>query len=143
MAPDELSTCARAPDTFSRKSTAPSAPRTLSWRVAFLISAMASLMRLMGKSERHPNALARNRDRKLQLCAVVSGMGCSPKNLGWCSAPIRAKVRPAAGRSGVRVLSCQALFHHASGLLLANFGDEILPGLCVSHPGNAIIRQDL
>src|SRR5205085_10257153 len=59
MAPDELSTCSRAPDTFSRKITAPSAPRTLSLRDAFLISATASLMRLIGKSERHTNALAR------------------------------------------------------------------------------------
>src|SRR6266849_2632505 len=79
MAPDELSTCSRAPDTFSRKITAPSAPRTLSLLAAFLISATASLMRLIGKSERHPNALARNRDRKTQLCALAAGIGCSPQ----------------------------------------------------------------
>src|SRR5215470_3085644 len=79
MAPEELSTCSRAPDTFSRKSTAPSAPRILSFRVAFLISATASLMRLIGKSERHPNALVRKRDRKVQLCVLAAVMGCSPE----------------------------------------------------------------
>src|SRR5215831_9702317 len=79
MAPEELSTCSRAPDTFSRKSTAPSAPRILSLRVAFLISATASLTRLIGKSERHPNALVRKRDRKVQLCALAAVMGCSPE----------------------------------------------------------------
>lgn len=40
-------------------------------------------------------------------------------------------------------MSCQAPFHHFSGLLFANFGDEILPGLCVCHPGNEIIGQDI
>src|ERR1700681_2389718 len=76
MAPDELSTCSRAPDTFSRKVTAPSAPRTLSSRAAFLISDTASVMRLIGKSERHPNAPARNRDRNVQLCALAAVIGC-------------------------------------------------------------------
>jgi len=43
----------------------------------------------------------------------------------------------------VRVLSRQALFHHFSGPLLANFGDEIPPSLCVCHPSNEIIGQDI
>jgi hypothetical protein len=36
-------------------------------------------------------------------------------------------------------LSRQALFHHFSGSPLADFGNEILPGLRVCHPGNEII----
>jgi hypothetical protein len=43
----------------------------------------------------------------------------------------------------VTVLGCQTLFHHFSSLLFANFGDEIRPGLCVCHPGNEIIGQDV
>src|SRR5262245_42557881 len=84
MAPEELSTCSRAPDTFSRKITAPSAPRILSLRVAFLISATAFLMRLIGRSERHPNALARKRDRKVQLWALAVGIDCSLKTRMVC-----------------------------------------------------------
>jgi hypothetical protein len=34
-------------------------------------------MRLIGMSERHPKALARNRDRKVQLCALAAGIDCS------------------------------------------------------------------
>ena len=66
IAPDELSTCSSAGDSFSRKVTAPSAARTLSERATFLISVIASLMRLMGKSERQPNAPDLKRDRNVQ-----------------------------------------------------------------------------
>ncbi len=44
-----------------------------------LISDTASLMRLIGKSERHPNAPARNRARNVQLCALAVDIGCSLK----------------------------------------------------------------
>src|SRR5262245_15933800 len=144
MAPDELSTCSRAPDTFSRKITAPSAPRALSSRAAFLISATASLIRLIGRSERHPNAPARNRDRNVQVCAFADAIGyflpqtCDGvrhRSVQW---PVRLPVDQA-----VRVLSCQALFHHFSDLLFAKLGDEMLPGWCVRHPGNEIIGQDV
>ena len=54
MAPDELSTRSIAGDTFSKKSTAPSAPRSGSFRATFLISETASLMRLMAGCDFHP-----------------------------------------------------------------------------------------
>src|SRR3990172_7504550 len=91
MAPDELSTCSRAPDTFSSKITAPSAPRILSLRAAALISATASLMRLIGTSERHPNAFARNRDRKVQLCALGAGIDCALPERGAGGGPDQLK----------------------------------------------------
>ena len=49
-------------------------------RDAALISVTASLMRLIGTSERHPNASALKRDRNVQLCALAAGIGLhSPK----------------------------------------------------------------
>src|SRR5262249_10030989 len=52
--------------------------------VAFLISATASLIRLIGKSDRNPNALVRKRDRKVQPCAMTVGIDCSPKTRMVC-----------------------------------------------------------
>ena len=56
MAPDELSTCSSAGETFSRKSTAPSTASTLFVRPIFLISETASLMRLMAGCDLQPKA---------------------------------------------------------------------------------------
>ena len=49
--------------------------RAASLRAAALISATASLMRLIGTSERHPNAPALKRVRNVQLCALAAGIG--------------------------------------------------------------------
>ncbi|WP_217909812.1 hypothetical protein [Pseudenhygromyxa sp. WMMC2535] len=54
MAPDELSTCSMAGETFSRKSTAPSAARSGFLRASFLISETASLIRLIAGCDFHP-----------------------------------------------------------------------------------------
>src|SRR5690606_13602290 len=61
MAPDEPSTCSIAGDTRSRKSTAPSAASTGSWRATFLISLTACLMRWMAGCDFQPKAWRRKR----------------------------------------------------------------------------------
>ena len=55
-APDELSTCASAGESFSSSVTAPSAASSGSLRATCLISDKASLIRWIGVSERQPNA---------------------------------------------------------------------------------------
>jgi hypothetical protein len=47
----------------------------------YIRSSAASLMHLMGKFGRHPNARARNRDRKVQLYALTAGI-CFPP-MSW------------------------------------------------------------
>src|SRR5690606_38883426 len=71
MDPEELSTCSRAGDTFSRNSTAPSAPSSLSLRATFLISETASLTRLMAGCDFQPKALRRKRARNSHLCGLA------------------------------------------------------------------------
>jgi hypothetical protein len=56
MAPEELSTCSSAGDSFSSRATAPSAATTGSLRAIALISARASLILWIGVSDRQPNA---------------------------------------------------------------------------------------
>src|SRR5271166_2758920 len=129
MAPDELSTRTRAPDTFSRKITAPSAPRTLFLRAVFLISATASLIRLIGSSDRHPNVPARNCDRNVQTCALTAGIGCPPNSRDGAR---HQSVQRAVGlpiEKAICVLSRQSLFRNFSGLPLAEFGDKSLPSV--------------
>lgn len=67
IAPEELSTWDNAGDTFSRKSTAPSAARTGSLRAVFFISATASFTRISAGCERHPKAFRRKRVAKFHL----------------------------------------------------------------------------
>jgi hypothetical protein len=70
IAPEELSTCANAGDTFSRNSTAPSAARTGFLRAIFFISATASFTRVRAGCERHPKAFLRNLAAKFHLWAT-------------------------------------------------------------------------
>jgi hypothetical protein len=51
-------------------------------------------MRLIG--ERHLNTLARNRDRKAQLCALAAGIDYFPQNLGMVFGPQSVRTRPVA-----------------------------------------------
>jgi len=44
-------------------------------------------------------------------------------------------------RQGSR-LELPSAVHHFPGSLLANFGDKILPSLCVCHPDNEITGQE-
>src|ERR1039457_5263886 len=57
-----------AGDTFCKNNTAPSAARSGSFRLAALISATASLMRVIAGSERHPKAPLRKRGANTQEC---------------------------------------------------------------------------
>jgi hypothetical protein len=69
MAPDELSTCSRAGETFSRKRTAPVAASAGSFFATFWISAVASRTRCTAGCERQPNACLRKRGANAHLCA--------------------------------------------------------------------------
>src|SRR5690606_19889711 len=71
MDPEELSTCSRAGETFSRKRMAPSAASSLSLRATFLISETASLMRLMAGCDFQPKACRRKRARNSHLCGLA------------------------------------------------------------------------
>jgi hypothetical protein len=68
MVPDELSMFWRAGDTFCRNNTASSAARIASFRLADLISAMASLIRVIAGSERQPKAPMRKRGANDEEC---------------------------------------------------------------------------
>jgi hypothetical protein len=70
MAPDELSTWTNAGESFTRNVTAPSAARTGSLRATFLISAIASLIRWIGASDRQPKAWRRKRPANCHLWGV-------------------------------------------------------------------------
>jgi hypothetical protein len=72
MAPDELSTCSRAGESYSRNFIAPSAASTGSLRATCLISSAASLIRLIGVSERHPKACRRKRDVNSHLYLSIA-----------------------------------------------------------------------
>ena len=82
IAPEELSTCSIAGDTFSRKSTAPSAPRSGSLRATFLISETASLIRVIAGRDFHPNARRRKRARNVHLCAGALAIQSSVSSCG-------------------------------------------------------------
>lgn len=56
MAPEELSTCPSAGDSFPRNSTAPAAASAGSFFATFWISATASLTRCTAGCERQPKA---------------------------------------------------------------------------------------
>jgi hypothetical protein len=71
IAPEELSTCSKAGESFSRNSTAPSAARTASLRRTFLISATASRTRAIAGCERQPKALRRKRAANCQRCPAA------------------------------------------------------------------------
>jgi hypothetical protein len=66
IAPDELSTCSNAGETFASNNTAPSAASAGSLRLTFLISATASCTRAIAGCERQPKALRRKRAANCQ-----------------------------------------------------------------------------
>ena len=80
MAPEELSTCSSAGETFSSKRTAPSAARRGSLRAVFLISETASFTRWMAGWDLQPNELRRKRGAKAHLCFI--GRAISVCSLG-------------------------------------------------------------
>ena len=67
IAPDELSTCSSAGESFSSKDTAPSAATTGSLRATCRISVMASFRRWTGSADFQPKAPRRNRAGKVHL----------------------------------------------------------------------------
>jgi hypothetical protein len=68
IAPDQLSTCSNAGETFSKNSTAPSAASTELLRRTLLTSAIASCTRAIAGCERQPKALRRKRAANCQRC---------------------------------------------------------------------------
>ena len=71
MAPEELSTCSSAGESFSSKVTTPSAARSWSRRATLLISETASVMRLIAGSDLQPKACRRNRALNSHLWALA------------------------------------------------------------------------
>ena len=67
MAPEELSTCSRAGESFSKSNTTPSAPSRGFLRAIFFISDTASLTRFIAGCERQPKACRLKRARKVHL----------------------------------------------------------------------------